>query len=248
MASFQHSKHCVLTTIPAFGHIRPSIGVVCKLIQLDPTLVFTIFSAKFLVPVIKQEIDSWELESSDSSRIRLIGIGKIEKPGPGESLGFFFHVLGLLGELLPECYDVLTQRGSLTCTLTGQTFDYSTIPAPCAVVFDPMTPVVAAEHVRKSTPRVKLVVCFPGGAFGMVSHIGPAANGGAYEWEVRTKTLVDGGETGSFDEIAGSIYPVLPSGKMFPLLDGVKMFDYENVPQAVARMPSPVTFTMGFTR
>lgn len=190
--SSQNISHGISTAFPLFGHIRLAIGVICKLIQLDRNLVFTFLAAKLYAPVVKQEIDSWALDPSDRGRIRLIGLGQTEKPAQ-QSMGFFAQVLSELGPQLRDTYDVLVKKGSLTCTSTGETFDYSTIPTPRAVVIDTMTPPEVAEHIKGKSPRVKLIALFPGRAFGTLPQCGPMEDGGRYEWEAQTKALVDVG-------------------------------------------------------
>ncbi|KAG8991572.1 hypothetical protein FRB94_012431 [Tulasnella sp. JGI-2019a] len=239
-------KHFILATCPVFSHIRSEIGLVCKLIEADPQLVFTIFSAKFFVPTILKEITrAYGAPAESLTRIRVVGIGKQDPPPPGARIDAIGKMWMDIAEEESEAYRELIKKGSLTCTTTGKTFDYHDIPKPSLFMIDVFVASVGPA-VKEITPGVALVSAWSSGTCSFLSHFGPEEYGGLEPVDAQARAIL-GRQTGaSYGEVAVSLYN-MTEGKLYPNGEGVRMFDYENIPQAMfaVRIPLPIPIIMG---
>ncbi|KAG9007266.1 hypothetical protein FRB93_008089 [Tulasnella sp. JGI-2019a] len=239
------NKHFIFSTCPAFGHIRPQIGVVCKLVAADPHLLFTIFSANFFVPVILQEITRSSGSVTESlTRIRVIGVGRREPPPPGMPLGDIGDMFMQIGREQGEAYRELVKENSMTCTTTDKAFDYHDIPKPSLAMVDVFVGEFAPA-VKELTPQIIIVTAWPSGTCSFLSHFGPEEYGGLENLDARTKAVLQKDATATFDEVAVSLFNT-SGGALYPNGEGVKLFEYENIPQAAfpVRIPLPAPIIM----
>ncbi|KAG8877990.1 hypothetical protein FRB98_006415 [Tulasnella sp. 332] len=236
------SKHFLLTTIIALGHIRAESGIVCELVKLDPHLTFTVLLPKTVAPLFTQELAQWSITDGDLARIRVIGTGKSGKPAPGKTFEWMLEVIEAQGAELREAYQTIIGRGSLTCTTTGTVFDFQHIPTPSAVFCDMFTPELA-PYVKQTTPDVKIINLWVTTAGSLLWHHGKTEHGGMAEWDAQTKAILEKGEGKTYEEIAESIRRQPHTGKLLPSPDGVKMYDYEAGPPGGG--PLPVKLQMG---
>ncbi|KAG8991571.1 hypothetical protein FRB94_012430 [Tulasnella sp. JGI-2019a] len=242
-------KHFILATCPAFSHVRSEISLVCKLVAADPHLMFTIFSAKFFVPNILKEITRASGTPADSlTRIRVIGAGKQDPPPLGATMDVIGNMWLVIGEEQSEAYRELVKEDSLTCTTTGRTFDYHNIPKPSLVMVDVFVAAVGPA-VKEVTPEVVVVTPWPGVTCSFLSHFGPEEYGGLEDVDVQARAILEKQGGASYDEIVVSLYNTT-NGKLYPNAGGIRMFDYENTPQATfpVRIPLPIPVLMGAVR
>lgn len=226
------TNHFLLATISAYGHLRPAIGLMCRLIQADPNLLFTVLAIKSLVPVINREIhELLALSDAEATRIRVIGYGHAPKPPRGQFAASFARMVPEMTKHLQAAYIALVEQGVLTCTLTGKTFDYGDIPPPQTAFMDPFTPAFA-PFIKERTPQVKVVALWVLSPLRHLQLSGPKEYGGMYGWEARTKALFAAGFQMPFDEIARSLEPGM-GGAEQTFFDGLRMYDYESWPQAL---------------
>ncbi|KAG8995280.1 hypothetical protein FRB93_001174 [Tulasnella sp. JGI-2019a] len=239
-------KHFMLTTIPALGHIRAEVGIVCELVKTDPHLIFTVLVPKVMAPIFSQELGQWSVTEGDLSRIKVVGIGKSEKPEPGQMFEWLDQVFRAQVQEMRKAYQTMIRRGALVCTATGTVVDYQHISPPSAAFLDIVTPAFA-PYVKETTPEVKIIGLWVGTAGFILGHHGPAEHGGMFYWEARTNAVFERGEDGgrSFDEVAQSIRKAPNTGKLLPNADGVRMYDYETEPQTSGAGALPVPMLMG---
>ncbi|KAG8850128.1 hypothetical protein FRB96_000503, partial [Tulasnella sp. 330] len=150
------NKHFLLATTIAFGHIRSQSSVVCKLVAADPTLMFTIFCAKFFIPVVQQELVRSTVDPSSAHRIRVIATGNHDPPASGTTIEALGNMMLELAEDESEAYRTLIKEDSLTCTATGHKFDYHDIPKPAQCQLDFFVGSLAPV-IREITPEVVIV-------------------------------------------------------------------------------------------
>lgn len=235
-----------MVPIPAFGHIRPEIGTVCRLVRVDPHLVFTVFIIKCFVPIVDREIQGLSLSEAEASRIRVVGIGHAEKPPPKEFTAFLAKIAQETAQQLRDAYVAIVKQDTVTCTATGKTFDYHMIPTPSTVFIDPFV-MDFAPFAKETTPLVKVVACWITTSLAHLQSIGPTEFGGRFEWEARTKALKADGDQRTFEEIARSIDPTASNDGMCRYFDGIKVYNYERSPQT-SRSPSLLWLFMSNTR
>lgn len=247
MSSVKYNYHFLVTTVAAIGHIRPDAGVVCNLVRRDSKILFTFLTVKFLVPFVNNEIKAWGLSESDASRIRVIGMGQIEKPSSNDWMAFVLPTFAAMEPLLADSYDSLVKRSKVTCSFTGNTFDYHDILAPCTAFLDVFTPGIAS-FIKETTPDVRVVVFWEWSAPALLAAWGPSEYGGRAEWEAQTKAIAAQDDSRTFDEIAISLVPT-PSGQETKCFDGIRMYDYERNFQLASRQQRlPISFFMGAVR
>ncbi|KAG8909790.1 hypothetical protein FRC01_006722 [Tulasnella sp. 417] len=223
------SLHFVVCNYPALGHTRPQLGLVTRLIQNHSDLLITIFVYSPYVPSTRKELQSL---LPDLSRVRLIGVGPFSD-NAGRGFESLFPAYVSLQELIPAAYKEIVAGGSLTCTATGNVFNYSSVPIPTIVLSDLATP-FSGQGIKAITPSVKLLVSWMGTTSFFIHRFGSEDLGGYGSLEEKaTAALVkDGLDEKSLMEVA---FKFESDFKGNPLINAedLAMFDYEIFPQDV---------------
>lgn len=229
------SKHFVLTTIPAFGHVRAEIHLICQLVSVDPNLTCTVLASAFMVPLLQGDIHQAALPETASTRIRLIGMkGAMAPPARGTPVDFNV-VMGDVGVEVPKAYRILVERGTLECTTTGRTFDYADVPPPSVAILDWCSPVIG-PLIKKLTPHVYILDFCTSTATSFNAVFGPAKYGGFLDLEVQTNARMASEDKRTFDEVALEIMHE-DRDRVACSAEGVEMYDYEVTPYGPAAYP-----------
>ncbi|KIO21440.1 hypothetical protein M407DRAFT_28961 [Tulasnella calospora MUT 4182] len=223
------SLHFVACNYPALGHTRPQLGLITRLIQNHSDLLITIFVYSPYVPSTRKELQAL---LPNLSRVRLIGVGPFSD-NAGRGFESLFPAYVSLQELIPASYKEIVAGGSLTCTATGNVFDYASVPIPTIILSDLATP-FAGQGIKAITPDVKLLVSWMGTTSFFIHRFGPDELGGYGSLEEKaTAALVkDNLDEKSFMEVA---FKFESNFKGNPLINAedLAMFDYEIFPQDV---------------
>ncbi|KAG9049175.1 hypothetical protein FS837_010994 [Tulasnella sp. UAMH 9824] len=140
------------------------------------------------------------------------------------------EAFSVLQEIIPEAYKELVSRRTLTCSVSGTSFDYSDIPLPTVVLSDMVTP-FAGQAIKAFTPEVKLIVSWMSTSSYFVQRFGPDELSGFGSLEDRARKLLQGdADIGKLMKVAASIETDFKSR---PLVNPeiLEIFDYEIYPQ-----------------
>ncbi|KAG8875948.1 hypothetical protein FRB97_004599 [Tulasnella sp. 331] len=240
-------KHFLLVIGPGLGHVRPELSIIYKILQTDPSLIFTILAVRFLVPIVNSELQQASLPEAVASRIRTIGIGQKSSPPKGASVADLNSQFMELGAALSTAYHALYQGKDIACTATGRIARDFGLP-PSVAFLDQYAPDIA-RLIKECTPHVVVINFWTAAASQFLSYLGPTQLGGLYDWEHRTRAAIEAGDGRAFEEVAHGIL-AQQRGELVPNADDVEMYDYEMTPQGLfpVRIMLPVAVVLSSIR
>ncbi|KAG9007968.1 hypothetical protein FRB94_008292 [Tulasnella sp. JGI-2019a] len=238
------TKHFLLAApLPTLGRIRPVISVVCKLVTADASLIVTVLCLRSMVPLVQKDIQRTTLPKLVQSRVRVVGIGQCAPPAHGVDPGeAYTRMLNALPADVCQAYEIVAKGGNLTCTHTAKTFDYHGIPRVSVALVESFTPLLSGV-IKDLTPHVVVVSIWPISVSAFLDAFAPSEYGGMGDFEEQAKKAMKSGDVRPIEEIAKDLLAP-QSGKVEKRPNGMRIFDYEAMPQGAfaTRNPFPLSF------
>ncbi|KAI0769592.1 UDP-Glycosyltransferase/glycogen phosphorylase [Trametes elegans] len=217
MTITQVHKHIAVFTYPAWGHARPLINLVARLVKMKVVNVTLLSTDGFYDRTVAELARSFAPgEEECARRIRVVSVGLASD-----------HSFNAIDENFKSVWQTLVAGREVVCAHSGERFD--PLPKPEAAIID-FFATEPTRIVRKlSGGSIKIYSWMGGSTYALFYLFGPEKLGGP--GHVRIKIEEEAQRSGrSFKEVALD-FLFTPRGKVVRLPGLPPMYDYELYPQ-----------------
>ncbi|GJJ09753.1 hypothetical protein Clacol_003977 [Clathrus columnatus] len=210
------SRHVLLISAPAWGHLKPLTALAAKFIHERPDIIVTFTVTGDFRPKLEKELDAFfnDDEQSLKDNVRFLHVGGFE--------GNLMEIFQSYCQGLAEIYPAIFAEEALHCA-TGRV--YPAIPKPDVIVLDPFL-LDTLHMIRKVSGKTIPIIAWNTAALNAFLRLfGPESLGGLGNVGLKAEILAK--ETGrSKDEIAMELYDP-ETGELVELPGLPPMYDYE---------------------
>ncbi|KAJ7617138.1 UDP-Glycosyltransferase/glycogen phosphorylase [Roridomyces roridus] len=225
--------HVLLAPIPAYGHVRPTCDLACKLVNAQETVVATVIIPPNWLDQAHADVDEYfasQHGKDAASRVRILStFASTDKN--------LFTLMPSVMESYPPACETLIRGEAIKCAVTGTVF--AAIPPPSVVILDlfGLPQLLSTRALSGTTIPIFMLVPVHSGS--ILKLFGPESLGGF--GDVGARVDEEAARTGRDPVELGEEVLAKAEGRVIRIPGIPAMYDYENFPQKPpfddARMP-----------